>query len=114
MDGKTGDRARCDGRLNSDQGRTPFQLLNSDRARELPILSKRLYFGERQSQVRSWSGPFTDLSNHSTAADQSHQEQYDRDDQQHPDEVAERVTADHSEQPQNDQNDRNSFEHAFG
>ena len=47
------------------------------------------------------------------AADQSHEEEHDRDDQQHVDEVAQRVAADHTEQPQNDENDRNRFEHLF-
>ena len=52
-------------------------------------------------------------SHDSTAAHQSHQEQHDGDDQQDPDEVPERVAADHPKQPQDDQNDRNRLEHAF-
>jgi hypothetical protein len=52
-------------------------------------------------------------SYHSTAADESHQEQYDSNHQQNPDKVPERVPADHSQQPENDQNNRNGFEHAF-
>jgi drug/metabolite transporter (DMT)-like permease len=51
-------------------------------------------------------------SHHSAAADQPYQEQHDGDDQQDPDEIPERVAADHPEQPQDDQNDRNRLEHA--
>ena len=46
-----------------------------------------------------------------SSADQPHQEQHDRNHQQNIDEVAERVAADHPEQPENDQDDRNRFEH---
>ncbi len=52
-------------------------------------------------------------SNHSSTADQPYQEQHDGNHQQNPDKVAKRVPADHSQQPENDQNDRNGFEHAF-
>ena len=45
------------------------------------------------------------------AADQPHEEEHDGDDQQDVDEIPERVAADHSEQPEHDQNDRNRFEH---
>ena len=51
-------------------------------------------------------------SHHAPAAHQSHQEQHDGDHQQHVDEVPERVAADHSQQPEHDQDDRNRFEHA--
>jgi uncharacterized membrane protein len=45
------------------------------------------------------------------ARDQPHQEEDDRDNQQNVDEVPECVTADHAEQPQHEQNDRNRFQH---
>jgi hypothetical protein len=45
------------------------------------------------------------------ARDQPHQEEDDRDNQQHVNEVPECVTADHAEQPQHEQNDRNRFQH---
>ena len=44
-----------------------------------------------------------------SAADQAHEEQHDSDDEQHVDEIAQRVAADDSEQPQNDQNDRDGL-----
>src|SRR4029077_6830817 len=50
-------------------------------------------------------------SHHPPPADQSHQEQYDGDDQQYVDEVPHRVAADQAEQPQNDQNDSDRFQH---
>ena len=49
-------------------------------------------------------------SDDAAAADQPHQEQYDRDHQQNPNKVTERVAADHSQQPENDQNNRNGLE----
>src|SRR5262245_38448834 len=51
------------------------------------------------------------LASDSPAADQPHQEQHDRNDQQDVDEVSERVPADHPEQPQHNEDDRNRFEH---
>jgi drug/metabolite transporter (DMT)-like permease len=45
------------------------------------------------------------------AADQTHQEQHDRDHQQDPNKVTQRVATDHSQQPENDQNNRNGLEH---
>jgi len=50
-------------------------------------------------------------SDDAAAADQTHQEQHDRDHQQNPDKVTERVATDHSQQPENDQNNRNGLEH---
>src|SRR5215211_4016152 len=58
----------------------------------------------------SWEFPVPALD-HSTAAEQPHEEEHDGDDQQDPDEVAQRVTADHPQQPEDDQDDRNGFEH---
>ena len=40
-----------------------------------------------------------------------YEKQHDGNDQQYPDEVTQCVAADHSEKPQNDQNDRNGFKH---
>jgi drug/metabolite transporter (DMT)-like permease len=50
-------------------------------------------------------------SDHPAPADQSYQEEHDRDHKQDIDEVSHRVAADHSQQPQHDQNDRNGFKH---
>jgi hypothetical protein len=47
-----------------------------------------------------------------STAHQSHQEQYDGDDQQYVNEVSQRVAAHHSEQPQHNQNDRDGFQHS--
>src|SRR5262245_37810113 len=46
-----------------------------------------------------------------SSADQPHEKQHDRDDQQDVDEVAQGVTADHTQQPQHDQNDSDRFQH---
>jgi drug/metabolite transporter (DMT)-like permease len=53
----------------------------------------------------------TAVSDDAAAADQPHQEQHDGDDQQNPNKVTERVATDHSQQPENDQNNRNGLEH---
>ena len=50
-------------------------------------------------------------SDHCAPADEPHEKQHYGNDQQYPDEVTECVAADHSEKPQNDQNDRNGFKH---
>jgi drug/metabolite transporter (DMT)-like permease len=50
-------------------------------------------------------------SDDAAAADQTDQEQHDRDHQQNPDKVTQRVATDHSQQPENDQNNRNGLEH---
>jgi len=50
-------------------------------------------------------------SDYPSSAEQSHEEQHHGDDQQHPDEVPERVATHHSKQPQHDQNDRNRLKH---
>jgi drug/metabolite transporter (DMT)-like permease len=47
------------------------------------------------------------VSHHAPSADQPDQEQHDGNDQKYVNEVAERVTAHYTEQPQYDQNDRN-------
>jgi hypothetical protein len=52
-------------------------------------------------------------SNDSPPAHEAHQEQYDGDHEQNPNEVTQRVTADHPKQPKDDQNDRNCFEHVY-
>src|SRR5262245_29502890 len=44
-------------------------------------------------------------------ADEPYEKQHYGYDQQYPDEVTQCVAADHSEKPQNDQNDRNGFKH---
>lgn len=50
-------------------------------------------------------------SHHASSAHQPHQKQDDGDDEQDPDEVTERVAADHPEQPQHDQDYRDGFKH---
>jgi hypothetical protein len=55
--------------------------------------------------------PKTGASDDPSAADQSHEEEHNGDDQQNPDEIPQGVTADHPEQPQDDQNDRDGLEH---
>jgi uncharacterized membrane protein len=61
--------------------------------------------------VRHEPSPTGALLHYASAAEQSHQEQHDRDDQEHVYEVAHRVSADQAEQPQHDENDRDRFEH---
>jgi hypothetical protein len=50
-------------------------------------------------------------SDDSPATDQPDEEQHHGDHEQNPDEVAKRIAAHHSEQPQNDQDNRNGLEH---
>jgi drug/metabolite transporter (DMT)-like permease len=50
-------------------------------------------------------------SDHASAADQAHQEQHDRDHEQEVDELTDRHSAHHPQQPQHDQDHRNRFEH---
>jgi drug/metabolite transporter (DMT)-like permease len=45
------------------------------------------------------------------AADQSHEKQHDRDHEENVNEVPHRVAADHPQQPEDDEDDRNSLEH---
>jgi drug/metabolite transporter (DMT)-like permease len=70
-------------------------------------------FGATTQSRRSLSdwGAGDGDSDDAAAADQTHQEQHDRDHQQNPDKVTERVATDHSQQPENDQNNRNGLEH---
>lgn len=57
--------------------------------------------------------PFGVGSDSSAATDEPHQEQHDGNDQENPDEVPEGIAADHTQQPEGDQNDRDVFEHAY-
>ena len=60
--------------------------------------------------LSDWGASDAD-SDDPAAADQTHQEQHDGDHQQDPNKVTERVATDHSQQPENDQNNRNGLEH---
>jgi multidrug transporter EmrE-like cation transporter len=59
------------------------------------MVSAQNQIGRRASDLGSAAAPSDDAS----SADQTDQEQHDRDDQQHVNEVAQRVAAHHSEQP---------------
>ena len=50
-------------------------------------------------------------SDYRAPADEPDKKQHYGNDQQYPDEVTQCVAADHSQKPQNDQNDRNGFKH---
>src|SRR5512140_281955 len=69
----------------------------------------------RRTRATVTSRPITADSDASSsnrpAADQPHQEEYDGDHQENPDEVPEGVTTDHPQQPQHDEDDRNRLEH---
>ena len=71
-------------------------------------LTRLVVAGEEGAAARSG----TPRNSHDPAtAHQPHQEQYDRDHQQNPDEVAECVAADHPQKPKDDQDYRNGLEH---
>ena len=48
---------------------------------------------------------------HPAPADQPHEEQHDGNDQQYVDKVSESVATDHPQQPEDDEDDRDRFEH---
>ena len=70
----------------------------------------------RKSASHSGTRPFPELgartSDGPAARDEPYQEQNDRDDEQHVDEVAERVAGNHPEQPEDQQHECDCEEHS--